>query len=360
MWFRRLLTVGGGAIAAILLSTSTGRSAGEVERRWTEALRAKGWITAFSDSSRSDGVPAIIDRIVASVGGSDRVVYQLGPDDQSLGEPIVSRDGTSLAFVKTERPDATARRGLYVLELHNQAPRRIAQLQVLGPSLRGAYMRPCECGWSHDNRRLVVFEAPTPETMIEGTRPITLRYLFLVDVSTTAVTVLSRLETANGTRAGAVVTSQAWSPDNRRFVFRNATDHLRIFDTVTKSEEDIGVGTEATWSPDGKYIAAKLPTERRTDLSMRKNGDYILIQAEPPYTRRTLLNNGSSRIDSLLAFDFYGLGYSGPAIWSPDGNFLVVGRYHGEELRPYVIDAMTGVTARLSRRACGPSLGGRP
>jgi len=114
------------------------------------------------------------------------------------------------------------------------------------------------------------------------------------------------------------------------------------------------------WSPDGKYIAAKLPTERRTDLSMRKNGDYILIQAEPPYTRRTLLNNGSSRIDSLLAFDFYGLGYSGPAIWSPDGNFLVVGRYHGEELRPYVIDAMTGVTARLSRRACGPSLGGRP
>src|SRR3989442_12636414 len=97
MWFRRLLTVGGGAIAAILLSTSTGGFASEVERRWTEALRAKGWITAFSDSSRSDGGPAIIDRIVASVGCSDRVADQIGPDDQSLGEPIVAADCTSLA-----------------------------------------------------------------------------------------------------------------------------------------------------------------------------------------------------------------------------------------------------------------------
>ncbi len=51
------------------------------------------------------------------------------------------------------------------------------------------------------------------------------------------------------------VTSQCWSPDNKRFVFESNTS-LRVYDVEQKRSHDLQTkGTQATWSPDGNRIA---------------------------------------------------------------------------------------------------------
>jgi hypothetical protein len=40
--------------------------------------------------------------MVVKVGGEERIVYRVTPHDLNIGGPIVSLDGTRLAFVKTE------------------------------------------------------------------------------------------------------------------------------------------------------------------------------------------------------------------------------------------------------------------
>jgi hypothetical protein len=159
---------------------------------------------------------------------------------------------------------------------------------------------------------------------------------------------------------GSVITSQAWAPDNRRLVYMNDEGHAMILDTVTGAQEDLGIGTEPTWSPDGRFIAIKMPRERGTELGKRNEGDYMLIRLEPTREQTLLLSNPRPFWRSFWRPDYYGVGYDGPALWLPDGRFLIIRRAHGEVEYPYVLDQTTGEIAKLPPGYWGHSWGGKP
>jgi len=52
----------------------------------------------------------------------------------------------------------------------------------------------------------------------------------------------------------AAVTSQCWSPDNKKVVY-DADDHVRAYDSEQKQWLELAKGHDATWSPDGNWIA---------------------------------------------------------------------------------------------------------
>lgn len=52
----------------------------------------------------------------------------------------------------------------------------------------------------------------------------------------------------------AAVTSQCWSPDNKKVVYE-ANDSVRVYDSEQKKWLELAKGREATWSPDGNWIA---------------------------------------------------------------------------------------------------------
>src|SRR5437867_13085482 len=72
-----------------------------LRERWAEAMRTKQWVTAFNDGTRKDVVPVRIDSIVVKIGDEEHVVFKGARSDLEIAGPIVSPDGTRLAFVKT-------------------------------------------------------------------------------------------------------------------------------------------------------------------------------------------------------------------------------------------------------------------
>jgi WD40-like Beta Propeller Repeat len=88
--------------------------------------------------------------------------------------------------------------------------------------------------WSDDQSKLLI-----------GTTPPWSSALQLVDTSSGAVH-----EIVGDGR----ITTQCWAPDNRHFVYEDAT--LRIYDVEQNRSDDLEVrGTNPTWSPDGSRIS---------------------------------------------------------------------------------------------------------
>jgi Tol biopolymer transport system component len=282
--------------------------------------------------------------------------------DVQLGDPTVSRDGTKIAFVKVEGTSRPVRDFLYTIDADGSGLRRIMELDHTGMPTRGAKIGSCHCAWSPDNRSIVMWGTPKGErretVALDAIAP---RLLFTVEVATGQT---QRWHTLGGRRPGrgvwgSVITAQAWAPDSRRFVYMDDTGHARILDTVTGDEDDLGIGTEPTWSADGAVIAVKLPHEPGTDHGKRNEGDYIGIDVRSRGRTRLLENPRSAWLTIGLPA-WRTVGYFGPAVWSPDGQFLIV-QYHGrgEEPRRYVIDRKSGEAADVSREFIGASLGGR-
>jgi hypothetical protein len=111
--------------------------------------------------------------------------------------------------------------------------------------------------WSPDSRRLIVWEKPTPRTH----RPM------LLDLE-------SGVASDIDVPPRASFTSQCWSPDGQRLVYhlldREPTagtpenskkkeppnpGTVFIYDIEQKKRQSLGRGQDATWSPDGNWIA---------------------------------------------------------------------------------------------------------
>lgn len=321
-------------------------SGGGVVTRWTEAMRTKAWVTAFVDSSRPDAVPAPTDLVVVKIGEKERVVYRAQTHDFGLGWPIVSPDGTRLAFVKTEQIGQTAHTRLYGMDIDGSNLKMVADLERPAVPIKGASIASL-VAWSHDNRALVVLgtlrsvwekEFRPPQLKggkVEGVGPP--RGLMRVDVvSGEVVQVLDFGRIVWGEVGGPMITSQAWAPDNRRLVYMNKEKHTIILDTVTQAQVNLGPGREPTWSPDGRFIAIQTPQPKT-----ERQGDYVLISTEPPYQRTRLLSNRRTPLS------FLGLGYLGAALWFPDSRFLMIYHYPGEVGYPYVVDRLAGEVASI-------------
>jgi hypothetical protein len=151
---------------------------------------------------------------------------------------------------------------------------------------------------------------------------------------------------------GSVITSQAWAPDNRRLVFMNDDGHVIVLDTVTGTQRDLGVGTEPTWAPMGDEIAVQLPRPRGGP-----DADYVLIPVDRPDERRLLLANPRPR---PWRPQWLVSGYYGPALWSPDGQYLALRRLYGETPYPYLLERSTGRIERLPDWFTGDTWGGKP
>ena len=94
----------------------------------------------------------------------------------------------------------------------------------------------CIC-WSYDKSKLVI------GSMNTGSLSAPLQLLDVRSGLAQEITKIGR------------VTSQCWSPDNKRFVYES-DERLRVYSTEEERSHDLPtVGTQATWSPDGKRIA---------------------------------------------------------------------------------------------------------
>jgi Tol biopolymer transport system component len=351
----RILLLCAGTILGVRHAPAVGSET--LTERWAEAMRAKQWVTAFTDGSRKDVVPLRVNLLVVSVGGRESIVFRAGPEDIEIGGPVVSPDGTRLAFVKTSEEHGRHRTAIYGMATDGSALRSLVELApALGP-IKGAETGPAPLAWSHDNKRIVFFgtlkeEAPTRPTRRPGD-PFEPESLLLLEVDSgrlvTLIPAIGRRVFGSGI-GGPVITSQAWAPDDRRLVYMDDRGHVIILDSATRSEQDLGAGMRPTWSPDGRFVAFQIPGGRKS----RRDGDYMLVPVDAPNERAVLLSN--ARRLTLL----WGMGYSGAPIWSPDSRYVNILYVPGEQPYPYLFDRITGEGTKLPFRSLGDSWGGKP
>lgn len=336
-----------GALLLIAGSSDAG-GAGALLDRWTAAMKSSGWVTAFLDAS-----DRIYDLIIVKAGGVERVVYRAQAHDLQIGGPVVSRDGSQVAFVKVEEVAGQVRQRVYGVNADGSSMRELLELLPPTYHFRGANIGTSPVAWSHDGRKLVIVgtaKSPVPSDVAQQWEDPRSTTLLELDVATGRVGALRPIVRRKDRWLGPAITTQAWAPDNRRLVYLNDAGRITILDTTTGATSDLGVGFEPAWSPDGRSIAVTLIPE----AGGRRLGDHVQISTTPPYERSTLLSNDRSRLSFRVS------GYAGPALWLPDGRSLVVWQVVGERVFPCVLDRVTGELARLPPRYWGYSWGGKP
>lgn len=344
---RRLAPIIASIIGAVVLLPPSSPSSGAGHDGWLDTIRTKRWTTAFVDSSDPKAMPAPADRIVALIGDDERIIYRANVMDRVLGWPIVSPDGTRVAFVKSD----SARRQLFTMAIAGSELRALVAIPEPGLNLKGA-QTSSPVAWTHDNRWLVFrgrleSEKP-PSTPRRGGPPDS---LWRINTATGEATRLREVEVriVGEALAGARITSQAWAPDGRRLVYGNSDFHAVIHDTATGAETDLGPGFDPTWSPNGRFIAVRVP-----NAGERRPGDYVVIDAEPPHRRTLLLSN------SPTLFSWGGPRYLGDALWLPDSDGVFVYRYRRDVGTPHIVRRTTGEVTKMPFTFTTHSWGGRP
>lgn len=322
------------------------------EDEWKTAMRTKGWVTVFrtSEPRGSNGPGA--DLIVAFAGGETRVIYRTDGNVRQIGWPIVSPDGTHVAFAKSDG----SRHQIFVMGVDGSNVRPVFEMPL--PYLNTRALTGSPVAWTHDSRAVAVLARREgdvgPAERRPGGPP---KSLWRVDVVTGEAVKLRELEfrDVGNWIAGADITGQAWAPDGRRLVYQTAGFRVVILDTTTGGEIDLGAGFDPTWSPDGRFIAFRLPSSGRD-----QPGDYVVVDADaaPPHRRTLLLANRRGWLG--------GIGYAGDPLWMPDSRHLIVYHHRGDPLivpraiQPHLVDRLTGEVARLPFRFATYAWGGRP
>jgi Tol biopolymer transport system component len=322
-----------------------------VVEQWLNTVRGKRWVTAMLDSGRSADGKRALGRIVLKQGMNERIVYEADATEVTVGWPFVSPDGTKVAFRLREKADGVEREAIYFMETQGTSYRKLVEIS---PDLatRPPDMLGLRLAWSHNNKK-ILFGAMLANSVVG---PKTRKFgewgpnkLMTVDVTSgEAIEQLPNI----GTRVlgsgigGPIITSQAWSPNNQRFVFMNDAGNFAIFKMDTREVTELGPGKNPTWSPDGRWIAVQKPGGPQS----RGDGDYMIVSAEPPHREELLLRNRST---------YAGLGFYGEALWLPDPRFLVVFHYPGEQGFAHVLDRETSALGKLPPGFWGRSWGGK-
>src|ERR1051325_3849235 len=146
---------GGGVSLGLILLMSVAMNSETVVDRWEAARATKAWATAVADSSQPKRVPAPTDRIVVRRGRDDVVIYAATETDFGLGEPALSRDGTRIAFTKSEKLAGRDRKQLFVANSDGSDLKPVLDFQRPGNYLIGVFLGDPAIAWAHDNHALV-------------------------------------------------------------------------------------------------------------------------------------------------------------------------------------------------------------
>jgi len=167
-------------------------------------------------------------RSVESVMFADRALHagkELLPVGTAL-EGVISRDGTEIVFEHTRSQHGDS---LGIVRRDGSNLRDY-------PHIVAAY----NLCWSYDKSKL----AMNVQNLRRGTTP--------PNDSLEVFKLDSELVKEVDVRAS--VTSQCWSPDGKQIVYE-AGDSVRVYDTERNTWNVLAKGGEATWSPDGHWIA---------------------------------------------------------------------------------------------------------
>jgi len=103
------------------------------------------------------------------------------------------------------------------------------------------------------------------------------------------------------------VTSQCWSPDNKRFVYES-DERLRVYSTEEGRSQDLQInGTQTTWSPDGKRIA------------FLDNDTYYVMDATLANERQALFKKWHAESGLWWSSDSRFVAYVSQAAWFEGG-----------------------------------------
>jgi WD40 repeat protein len=134
--------------------------------------------------------------------------------------------------------------------------------------------------WSHDKSKLAMVFVEPPDVK-----------LGILDLATKEMQTLEPRIADRDSR----FTSQCWSPDDKKLVFQ-ANGNVQVYEIETSHSRILGAGTEATWSPDGTWIAYR----------DEQHSDYYVIH--PSGDGREKLFHKGRAVSALY--------------WSPDGRFV--------------------------------------
>ena len=310
-------------------------------------------MTAFTTSTRRGSV-ALIDSITVQRGAEARGIYKAGPDDIEIGEPVVSPDGSQIAFIKTSRMGDQIYTRVMQMSSTGSALRAVSELRAPAGAIRGIAV-PSPLAWSGDMKTIAY--VGEIKNSVSANRPRQARDRFavhnlaLIDVDSGQAKEIRIFE--RRASAGPFLPTQAWDPTGRRLVY--AYDgQIFVLDITTRSEERIARGEVATWSPDGDLIAVR----EHDDSASGMEGDYVTVAASAPHERALLLANPRPRLSLRPTMR---RGFFGEANWSPDGRFIIVRRYRTfrEGSSWHVFDRTTGDVDTLSGCSVGTSIGGK-
>ena len=199
--------------------------------------------------------------------------------EENMGEGAISSDGTEIAFER-RRPI-----GQTVATLTGKGlPEHRNYLGIIrrdGSDLREYpdLDEPYDLCWSPDGSILAL----TVKNLKQGKD--TARGLQILNLSTGSTEEVD---------AKGYATSQCWSPDGKQIVY-HADSTLRVYDIRDKKSRTLANGDQATWSPDGNWIA------------FLEDDGYYAIRPSGNERRRLF-----KKKDALTAL-----------WWSPDSRFVV-------------------------------------
>lgn len=327
----------GAVISALLWVASRAQAADEDPL--AALVRERGWVVAGLESAGA------LDRIVVKGREGSRVVYEPRPEDLKVNGPVLSPDGSRLAFYKEEWAGGRAVERLYVMMSDGSQRRVILEFDYHSPFLIQAHGGPSQVSWSPDNRQIAFVERVEGE---DGRR------LKVVEVETGVVRPLAGpLGTRMLGRYGPgpqILSMQAWAPDSRRLVYSDSQARIKQLDTVTLEVSDVGGGALATWSPDGRVLAVR----RYSIPHPRMVTEFELVGVGKPGQRQRLAV--SARLRLFVSSD---------ATWTPDSRMLIVTVLRSEYVEHHVVDVSTGKGSRTRLFGARPvmdvrSIAGKP
>jgi Tol biopolymer transport system component len=271
-----------------------------------------------------------------------------------IGAPVVSRDGSQIAFIQTSRIGDQISTRVIRMSADGSAPQAVAELRAPAGAIRGVAV-PSPLAWSGDMKTIAYVGEIKKSVSANRPRQALDRFavhnLALIDVDSGHAEEIRIFE--RRAFAGPFLTTQAWDPTGRRLVY-GYDGQIFVLDTATRSEERIARGEVPTWSPDGALIAVR----EREDSASGTEGDYVTVAASALHERALLLANPRPRLSLRPTMR---RGFFGEANWSPDGRFIIVRRYRTfhEGGAWHALDRKTGDVGTLSDCPVGASIGGK-